>query len=290
MLGIPSSHRHVRWTGKSVGRSLLVPNSRAVPHGPCNAKGTTSRRRKLAARFYPGRTAGGDCDHRHLDCAAAAGRAGGARVSTAHPVLEQSQTTRTGHSGARIGQTLLAHRGLGLRLDWRPRPRNRHPSTRRLAVLHSPLYRRELAGPDRSWTRRRRSQHQLAEGRGDGASHYDPDCPGIMCPSRRQYQLYPANGSGETNVGYAPNVIHTDYACNAGDNTVADATQTGQPSSFARWRRQLWANYPVSNGTCLPHAELKLRQYFRRPVENLSHRRKVFAARDVHDRQRWRRQ
>ncbi len=84
--------------------------------------------------------------------------------------------------------------------------------------------------------------------------------PGIMCPSRRQYALFPAQGSGELNVGSAPLVIHTDYACNAGDNTVVDATQTGQPSTFAQGDGTFWVGYPSSNGTCVPHAELKLRQ------------------------------
>ncbi len=82
--------------------------------------------------------------------------------------------------------------------------------------------------------------------------------PGIMCPSRRENMLYPAAGAGQLNVGYAANVIHTDYACNGGDNTVVDATQTGQPGTFAQGDAGF--TYPPSNGTCVPRAELKLRQ------------------------------
>ena len=82
--------------------------------------------------------------------------------------------------------------------------------------------------------------------------------PGMMCPSRREGILYPAQGAGQLNVGYAVNVVHTDYACNAGDNTVADATQTGQPGTFAQGGINF--TYPPSNGTCVPGAELRLKQ------------------------------
>ena len=47
-------------------------------------------------RFYAGRAAGGDCDHRHFDRAVVARRAGGARGGAADAVQQQREANRVG--------------------------------------------------------------------------------------------------------------------------------------------------------------------------------------------------
>ncbi len=66
------------------------------------------------AGFYPGGTAGGDHDHRHLDLDAVTGRAGSSRVSSPDELSEQHAPDRTGDHAVRAG-TLAVSTGPGPR-------------------------------------------------------------------------------------------------------------------------------------------------------------------------------
>ena len=135
------------------------------------------------ARFYARGTAGGDHDHRHLDCAAVAGGAGGPRGGPPDAVPEQPQA-----NGARLPQPreakASARGGWRLRLGGRPRPRLRQAAARRLASTTSCLHR--AAGAARLG---------VANDVGSGPPTVDgsrtPLGGAFICPTRRRALTYP---------------------------------------------------------------------------------------------------
>ena len=100
-------------------------------------------------RIYARRVAGGHHDHRHPDCAVAAGRAGGPRGGAADAVQEQPQATRPGLPGTRTGQPAVPGRRLGLGLDRRPRSGQRPAPAGRMALQRPAVHR--AAGRCTTW-------------------------------------------------------------------------------------------------------------------------------------------
>ena len=84
----------------------------------------------------------------------------------------------------------------------------------------------------------------------------------FLCPSRRPLQLY-TNYAGEYNVGFASNVIRTDYASNGGDNANIDPylmPARGQPSSSLAqgFGTAFWANFPPQTGISVSHGQVPM--------------------------------
>src|SRR5690606_17829267 len=98
------------WIASLHGECRLCPGSWWLGLScSCEKEGLSDEETKSVARVYVDRVAGGDCDYRHSDRAAVAGRATGAGGRAADAVQEQPEADRVGAAQlSRRGQLLPA--------------------------------------------------------------------------------------------------------------------------------------------------------------------------------------
>ncbi len=119
---------------KMASRMLQQPHTERYEKAYCRRSWPNQQipNPKSQIGVHAGRTFGGHHDHRHFDCAVAAGGAGGAGGRATPAMHQQSETDRPGVPRARADAGLSAHRRLGRLLGRRADARLRSAAAQRL--------------------------------------------------------------------------------------------------------------------------------------------------------------
>ena len=228
-----------------VGRGIKVPHGRdAMSHNWLPRRARRAARPRFSQvgffahrrrRFHAHRIAGGHHDHRHLDRAIAARRAGGKGGCTYYDLRQPTQTACLGLPAPRGAPGLPTCRRLGILLVRRSGPRLQQKAARRMALQPPSVHRATgVARPrDRRQGRRPRPDCHNCTARLH-VSHAPPGRFSIrLCIRAYSYNLSPLPA----------NVARADYAGSFGEILAGPnlglAGRTGQPGARGFVDRQL---------------------------------------------------
>ena len=149
---------------KMASRMLQQPHTERYEKAYCRRSWPNQQipNPKSQIGVHAGRTFGGHHDHRHFDCAVAAGGAGGAGGRATPAMHQQFETDRPGVPRARADAGLSAHRRLGRLLGRRADARLRSAAAQRLDLQHPALPRTSVTA--RPGDRRGHGRQRISAG------------------------------------------------------------------------------------------------------------------------------